>query len=534
MENKRKSVFSLKFLLSRQSLLQASALVIFCSFLGKILGYLREVVIAKYLGATQLTDAFFLAQVIPVLGAGIITNAFPLAFIPFYLTAKQKDEESAQKLASAIFWGVVFYLSIISLVIITFSYPLARIIAPGFSGEQLLLTRKFLIFLLPSLVFQGLMGFFASYLQAQKHFLFPAIGAALLNLPMVLVIAYLSHKHPVYSLVLGFNLGFFVYCIVLLPAAFCFKFNPLLSFNFFSPLVKKFFILVLPVAIGSSLSYIDMLIARAVASGFGEGVISSLNYAYRLMGIPLSLIAGSIGVAVFPFMSSEAVSLDIKALAKETIRTLRATWLISLPVAVIFIALPQPLIRVMFERGAFTAENTKVTADILAFFAPGIPAMTAWAIASRAFYSLGDTITPLKIGIIQIAIDISLLLILPRFMGYRGLPLATSFSISIGFLILWYVLCKRIPDLKKETLPLSFAKITVMCAVQGCTIYFLKNFFPFNSSAKFLGNLLSLCELGGISFLFYLTVGYLIAYPEIDSIKRKFINVFIRMLKRIS
>jgi putative peptidoglycan lipid II flippase len=253
---------------------------------------------------------------------------------------------------------------------------------------------------------------------------------------------------PFQSLVWGFNLGYFLQCVVLFPVAAYLGFNPFLSFDFLQLLVKLLLMLILPVVIGNSLSYIDMLIARSVASTLGEGIISALNYFYSLMGVPLNLMAGSISIAVFPFMSSKAV-VDRKALAKETMRGLYASWLVALPIGVIFFVLSQPIIRITFERGAFTPQATKITADMLAFFSIGIPTMTTWQIATRAFYSLQDTITPLKIGIFQIGIDISLLLTLPKLIGYKGFPLATAISITIGSLFLWNLLTPEAPRAKE-------------------------------------------------------------------------------------
>jgi putative peptidoglycan lipid II flippase len=254
-----------------------------------------------------------------------------------------------------------------------------------------------------------------------------------------------------------------------------------------------------------------MLIARAVASSLGEGIISALNYSYRLMGVPLGLMAGSISIAVFPFMSSKA-SVDRQALAKETMRGLYASWLVALPIGVIFFVLSQPIIRIMFERGAFTPEATKITADMLAFFSLGIPAMTAWQIATRAFYALQDTITPLKVGFIQIGIDISLLLTLPKLIDYKGLPLATSTSISIGFLLLWKLLCVKLAELKEDKLFSSFSKVAIMCVVQGLFIYGTSKLLWKEKMA--LGKEVILIGLVSvISFCLYILIGYLIRYP---------------------
>ena len=512
---------TIKSLLLRQSFFQASVLLIFFSFLSKVLGYVREMAIAGYFGARYFTDAFFLAQVIPLLGGTLITMAFPLVFIPFYLSEREQSEESAQKLASSIFWGVILYSVLAILIIILFSLPICKAIAPGFTEDQLLLLKRFLIALSPLIFFQSLAGFFTAYLQAQKHFLSPAFAGFLVNIPIISFLFLLARQIPFESLVYGFNLGYFAYSFILLPFALFFGFNPFASFNILHPLIKRFFLLLLPIVIGSSLSYIDMLIARALASKVGEGVVSALNYSYRLMGFPLGIMAGSIGTAVFPFMSSKAAILDSEAVSRETTRGLYATWLISLPVGAFFFVLSQPVVRVMFERGAFTPEATRITADMLAFFSLGIPAMTGWGIATRAFYSLQDTITPLKIGFYQILIDLALLFTLSKIMGYKGLPLATSISISIGFVILWLTLSQRLPQLRREKILISFGKAVLMCFVQGFFLYYIGHYVGIITRAGLARELLRLGSIGIISFLIYIGAGIMIKYPEISTLTRK-------------
>lgn len=519
MAEKETTSSSLKSLLLRQSFFQASVLIISFSFLSKVLGYVREMTIAGLLGAKAFTDAFFLAQVIPILGASLITSALPLVFIPLYLQEREKNEEEAEKFASALFWGVIFYIFLFSLAMFLLSAPLTKLIAPGFKGEQLLLTRRFLVYLLPLVLFQCLQGFFTAYLQAQKHFFFPAWGF-ICNIPIILSLFLFARQHPFQSLVLGFNLGYFLFFLILFLAALYLGFRPFLSFNFFHPAIRRLLILILPVVVGSGLSYIDMLIARSIGSYLGEGVISSLSYAYRLLGIPTGLMAGSISVAVFPFLSSQAVALDRGALARETMRALRATWLISLPIAVIFILLPQPIIRIMFERGAFTPEATQVTSTILSFFSYGVLAMTAWGILTRTFYSLQDTFTPLKVSFLQIALNISLLLTLPRFLGYRGIPIATSLSITLGCLLLWELLSQKLPEVKEERISEALSKVLAMCLVQAVFLFLTRRFLWEGRTWGLLSELLLLAVAGGASFLLFLGIGYLVKYPEMGMIKR--------------
>ena len=506
-----------KSLLLRQSFFQASVLLMFFGFLSKALGYVRQMVIASYFGARYFTDAFFLAQLIPLLGAGFFINALPLVFVPLYTQERKKDKEASERFASAVFWGINFFVLFFSSVIFFASAPITKLVAPGFNGEELELTRRFLIFLLPLFLFQALSGFFTSYLQAQRHFFFPAFVGSLPNIPIIFFIVLFAHKMPFQSLVWSFSIGYFLQCITLLLVAIHFGFNPFLSFDFLQPLVKRLLILILPVVIGSSLSYIDMLIARAVASSLGEGIISALNYAYSLMEVPLGLMAGSIAIAVFPFMSSKP-SVDRKALTKETMRGLYASWLVALPIGVIFFVLSQPIIRIMFERGAFTPQATKITANMLAFFSLGIPAMTAWQIATRTFYSLKDSITPLKVGFIQIGIEISLLLTLPKLVGYKGLPLATAISISIGFLLLWALLCVKLPELREANISSTFFKAVVMCLLEGVFIYITSKFIWTGQKLNWKKEMTFTVIIGGIGFLFYFFIGYILRYPEIEHI----------------
>ncbi len=513
---------SLSSLLLRQTFFQASVLIIFFSALSKVLGYVREMAIAGLFGAKAFTDAFFLAQVLPLLGGSLITSALPLVFIPLYLKEREENEESAERFASTIFWGVVIYIAFVSLLLFILSAPITKLIAPGFTGEQLALTRRFLVALLPLILFQSLQGFFTGYLQAKKNFFFPALGLAFCNIPLLLTLFLFARQHPFQSLILGFNLGYFSYFLILFLSALYFGFRPFLACDFFQPVVHRLIILILPVVVGSGLTYIDMLIARAIASSQGEGIISSLNYAYRVLGIPLTLMAGSISMAVFPFMSSQAASLDRKALARETMRALRATWLISLPIAVIFIILPQPIIRIMFERGAFTPSATQTTSTILSLFSFGLLAMTAWGILNRAFYSLQDTLTPLKVGILQIALDISLLLTLPRFFGYAGIPIATSIAITTGCLLLWEVLKGKLPEVEDEEVGglESVSKVLLMCVSQAIFLYFARALIWRDANWGLVREMILLLIVGGISFLVFLGMGYLVKFPEAGLLKK--------------
>lgn len=527
MTDKKTNTSLLKNLLLRQSFFQATLLLIFFNFLGKFLGYVREMAIAGFLGAKAFTDAFFLAQIIPVLGASLLTSAMPLVFIPLYLKERENSEELAEKFASAAFWGILCFLLLICFILYLVSSPLTKLMAPGASIEELTLVRSFLLFLLPAMVFQGLIGFFSAYLQAKRNFFFPALAFSLINIPIVLLLFLFARQYPFQSLVWGVNLGYFLPCLLLFPTLFYFGFNPLLSFDIFGTRIRRLIIMLFPIVIGSGLAYIDMLIARAVAWSLGEGIVSSLSFSYRLMGIPLGLMAGSIGTAVFPFMSSQAALLDKEALAKETLKSLNATWFVSMPIAVIFIVLPQSVVRIMFERGAFTPEATQVTATMLCFFALGIPALTAWGLLNRTFYSLQDTITPLKLSFIQLTIDIILLFTLPKLMGYRGIPLATSIAITVGFLIQLKVLTNRLQELKAKDISWSFYKVLFMSLFQAMFLSLLYEILGMGKEMKLMRELILLASVGGSSFLVYVWVGYKIRYPGIENIQ-KVLKKFVR------
>jgi putative peptidoglycan lipid II flippase len=159
---------------------------------------------------------------------------------------------------------------------------------------------------------------------------------------------------------------------------------------------------------------------------------------------------------------------------------------------------------------------------MLAFFSLGIPAMTAWQIVTRVFYSLQDTVTPLRVSFLQIIIDIAFLLTLPRILGYKGLPLATSLSISIGFLILWLVLYNKLPEIREENIFFNFLKVFAMCLVEGLILYLV---FPFLSPGHNMGiikQLVALTIAGTIGTCSFLLTGFATRFPGIEFIIAKF------------
>jgi putative peptidoglycan lipid II flippase len=165
---------------------------------------------------------------------------------------------------------------------------------------------------------------------------------------------------------------------------------------------------------------------------------------------------------------------------------------------------------------------------MLAFFSLGIPAMTAWQIATRAFYALQDTITPLKVGFLQIGIDIPLLLTLPKLIGYKGLPLATAISMIIGFVALINILHKELVGLNGMDILVSFAKVVIMCIVQGLVLYGAKLILWKEGHFTLAKELISTFAVGSGSMVLYFIVGFLIKYPDIDIISPKINNLLKR------
>ena len=405
------------------------------TLLSRILGFLRDMVIAQFFGAGMAADAFFVAFRIPNLWRRLVgEGSLTISFIPVYTEyLTQRSEEETREVTHIAFTIAGVVLLVLTLLGIFFSPILIRIIAPGFikipEKFQLTVTLNQIIF--PYLFFMGLFALCMGILNSLRHFFAPAIAPIFLNISIIAFRPPLLSpffEKPVMALAVGVLAGGVIQFLFQIPflmkRGITFRFN----FNFRHPAIKRIGSLMVPGLIGTAVYQLNVFIDTIFASFLPSGSVSYLFFADRLMEFPLGIFAIAIGMASLPSLSALASQGRMEELKETLSFTFRLVSFISIPAMVGLISLKTPIVHLLFQRGHFDYTATIMTAKALLCYSVGL-----WAIAGArtivpAFYSLQDTWTPLKIALICLVANVVLNSILIFPLKHAGLALATSLS----------------------------------------------------------------------------------------------------------
>jgi len=505
---------------------------------SRVLGFVRDMVIALFLGAGMGADAFFVAFRIPNLLRRLFAEgALSAAFIPIYVdTLHKQGRPEAEKLARTAFTFTSIILALVTLIGIVFSPLIVRVTAPGFYDEitKFVLTVELTRIMFPYIFFISLVALASGVLNSMGHFAAPAAAPVLLNISMIASVtifgAYLGVV-PFYALAWGVVAAGILQLALQLPFLWAegIKLRP--DFDFRQPALKKMGILFVPAALGGAVYQINVLIGTILASMLPTGSVSWLYYADRLVELPLGVFAVALGTAVLPSMSRQATNGDISGLTRSVSFSLRIIAFFTIPASVALIALNEPIVAVLFQRGKFTYLDTQQTAYALNCYTVGLWAFSGLKVATQAFFSLKDTKTPLMVSIIAVTANLALGLILMGPMFHGGIALATSIAAALNFSILFFVLIRRLggsgndirgrsPGTEKFPMSeflISIAKICLASLVMGILVYYVRSFGEWSRGLT-AGNALtlSLCIVGGL-IIFTLSV-YLLRCRELKSL----------------
>jgi len=448
-----------------KSIAQSALIIMIMNLLSRLLGFGRETVIARQYGATYLTDAYLVAYTIPyflqaVLGMALVSSIVPV--ITRYLV--RGEEEEAWKIASITLNWTTLFMTIFTVLGMAGSGLLVRLTAPGFDQAATDVAVFLTLIMFPSVIFMGAGQLITGILNARKYFAVAAFAPGFSSLVIILSVI-IAGDLGIEYLAWGTLASFLGSLLIQLPALrrAGFKYKWLWSLH--HPEVKGIFANLLPIFLGTAVNQIYLAINRIFASGLAEGSITALNYAGKLMNLPMGLFALAISTAIFPTHSEQAVHKEQGALAQTLLKGLRMVLLITIPAAAGLMALRIPIVRLLFERGAFDASDTAMTADALLYFCLGMFAMAANMVITRAYYAVRDVKTPLYCGLLSIVVNIVASWGLIPFLGHSGLALANSLASIFCCLAMLALLFRRLTDFKKATLLKTTVKsvIAALC-----------------------------------------------------------------------
>lgn len=503
---------------ARQTRTVAGATVI-----SRILGIVREQVIAYQFGAGALTDAFVAAFRIPnLLRDFLAEGAFSAAFVPTFASVLKRDgREAALALLNRILSVFSLILAVVCLLGIAFTPKIAWLFSSGVEPDPakiaLLITMARIMF--PFLLLVSLAAVLMGALNSLGRFGVPAIAPAGFNLGVIAGAVFLSPRFdpPIVALAWGVLAGGLlqlgIQAVVLWRMGHRFRWNA----TWREAAVLKVARLMLPAAIGTAAVQINILLITRFAWSLGDGPVTYLNFAFRVLFVPLGVFAVAAATVGLPRLTERVAASDWQGVRDIYSQATATVLYLVTPVAVAFLLLGEPICAALFQRGAFDAEATASTARALGFYALGLPAMAAVRVTAPLFFAHGDTRTPMICGVSSVVFNLISMSLLVGPMGFAGLALSVACSavIQIGLLIGWA--SRRYDGLPFRALAghfLVFAAVAWIAVRSGMWIYDLAG-----PSLEFAGHIGHAIVTVAVAALIYLGVTWLLGYRQLGSVR---------------
>ncbi len=463
-------------IMGNNKVVKSASIVIIITILSKIVGFLRDTLIAKAFGTTFQTDAYNMAITIPNMLFGIFGLAITTTFIPILIeTYRDKGKRDMFDFANNVM-NILFCVSIVLCALgWVFAPALVRVIAPKFVGKTYDLTVALTRISVINILFMSMNSGYVAILQTLEDFTAPALVGFMMNLPIIGYI--LMGSVSIEGLMVVTVIGGAMQVLVQLPWLIKHKYKYKFFINFKDKRIKKMLTLILPILIGASVNQINALVDKTIGSGLPEGSISAMNFAGKVNNLVYSIFGAAIVTVMYPTFASEANEGNMKKFKMYISKSINNINLIMIPATVGIIVLSTPVVKFVFERGEFNQSSVEMTSIALTFYSLGVIFYGMRDILNRAFYSLQDTRTPMINGVIGVVINIVLNLILVQFMGIGGLALSTSISAFVCAMLLMYSLRKKLGNFNGKIILSSSIKIIISSIVMGLVAKFSYGFF---------------------------------------------------------
>ena len=505
------------------NLLSSTSIFSFFTLISRILGYLRDILIAFFLGASIFADAFFVAFRLPNTFRRLFAEGtFNAAFIPSYTSTKIDNKKKGKKFADDILGSLLLILILIVTIVEIFTPYLVYIIAPGFAENNVKfnLAVELTRITFPFLLFVSLSSFFSGILNSNNKFAAAAAAPIILNIILILslIVSYKLNLNFAKQLSYGVTLAGLLQLIFLFFVTLRF-YKPTLTFKIKADSkVKFFFKKLLPSIFSSGVTQINILIGTIIAS-FEAGAVSYLYYADRIYQINLAIAGIAVGTVSLPVLSKAFKEKNLKKLSNIQSKSFELSLLLSIPASFGLIFASNEIVNALFGYGSFSIEDVKLTADALKYFGYGVPAFALVKILSNFFFARDNTKTPFYISIGIVAANISISISFFSSLGFIIIPIATSISTWLGVLIYIYLLNRRKSLMLRVELMPNFLKILlstiIMSSILVMTLKKYASYLDYSHSFKAI----YLISIVGFAGIIYLLSCYLLGVLKIKNYK---------------
>ncbi len=464
-----------------KSIARSAGSVSIAVFMSRILGLVREQVLAGLFGAGTAMDAFVVAFRIPNLLRDLFAEgALSAAFVTVFTEYDQKrTQEETWRLVNNVFTAITIIISAIVAAGMFFSKDLVLLLAPEFSevAGKIMLTKQLTEIMFPFLLMISLSALLMGILNTKGHFFIPAMASSCFNIGSIVIGGGLALilPHWGYPAIAGMAVGTLAggmgQMAIQLPLAIKhgFRFRPLLDLR--DPGLMKIGRLIVPAIIGLSATQINIFINTNFASRCAEGSVAWLNYAFRLMQFPIGLFGVALSVATLPVIAKQAAQHQTDELRETLVSSLTMGFALTVPAAVGLWILAKPIVALIFQHGRFSAFDTLMTAQAVQYYSIGLLAYAAVKIIVPVFYALNDTRWPVIASFTAVVANICIILATLRHLQHRAIALSTSMTMIMNFLLLAAVLYRKLSGYNITGLMISMLKIITASIIMGLTVW---------------------------------------------------------------
>lgn len=510
------------------SITVAAALVALSSLFSRLLGIVRDRILAGQFGASANLDIYYAAFRVPDLIYNLIVlGALSAGFVPIFTSLikdfsckTEKGCEPAEHNKEA--WGlannilnIIFVgLAVLSLLGIIFAPFLTRLLTPGFNAQQQAITSALTRVMFLSPLFLGISGVLGGVLQSFKRFLIYSIAPIFYNFGIIIGALYFSSWWGLYGLAWGVALGAFLHMAVQIPSVYVLGFRYRLKIIWHDFNTSKILKMMVPRTMSLAISQINLVVITIIASGLSSGSLSVFNLANNLQSFPIGIFGISFAIAAFPSLSEAA--FNKQKLTASFSQTIRQILFFIVPATVLIIALRAQIIRVVLGTGNFDWQDTILTMNTLGFFALSLFAQATIPLLVRVFYARRNSSIPFYLGLFTVFLNIGLSFLFCKTMGVAGLALAFSIANIANFLLLWIWLYFSVGNLDISNIVISVLKFTASAIAAGLAAQIMKVVvWPFIDMTKFSGVFIQLMVAGIAGLIVYILFCYLFKSEEL-------------------
>ena len=466
------------------NLLSSTSIFGFYTLISRVLGYVRDILIAIFLGATIYADAFFVAFRLPNTFRRLFSEGtFNAAFIPSYTSEKIKNKKNGKKFADDVLALLTLILLFVILIVEIFTPYLVYLIAPGFfeDSEKFNLAVEFTRITFPFLLFVSISSFFSGILNSNNKFAAAAAAPIILNIILILslFLSFLYNLNFAKNLSYGVTLsGIFQLVFLIFVTKKYYK--PSIKFKIKTTSKVRFFLRkLLPSIFSSGVTQINILIGTIIAS-FEASAVSYLYYADRVYQINLAIAGIAVGTVSLPILTKAIKTKNFLKISNIQNKSTELSLLLSIPASFGLVIASNEIINALFGYGSFSEENISMTAKALKYFGYGIPAFALIKVLANFFFARDNTKTPFQISFFIVLLNVLISLIFFKKLGFIIIPIATSISAWFGVIFYYFMLKKNKALMFRSYLFSNILKIIFSSILMGIILFYGLDYFSEN------------------------------------------------------